>query len=127
MNLLIDECLHTSLIAVAQAHGHLAQHVAWMGLSGETDWALMERVRADDLTLVTNNARDFRKIFAREPIHAGLILILPQVPPARQRELLGIALTEIGAAELLVNEAVEIDVKAGAVVISRFAFPAPEL
>ncbi len=123
MNLLIDECLHTSLIAVAQAHGHLAQHVAWIGLSGETDWALMERVRAEDLTLVTNNARDFRKLFAREPIHAGLILILPQVPPARQRELLDIALTEIGAAEMLVNEAIEIDVQAGAVVISRLEFP----
>ena len=123
MNLLIDECLHTSLIAVAQGHGHLAQHVTWMGLSGETDWALMERVRAEDLTLVTNNARDFRRLFAREPIHAGLILILPQVPPARQRELLDIALTEIGAADLLVNEAIEINIQAGAVVISRFEFP----
>ena len=101
MNLLIDECLHTSLIAVAQGHGHLAQHVTWIGLSGETDWALMDRVRADDLTLVTNNARDFRRLFAREPIHAGLILILPQAPPARQREFFEAALAEIGAAELL--------------------------
>jgi hypothetical protein len=85
--------------------------------------ALMERVRAEDLTLVTNNARDFRRLFAREPIHAGLILILPQVPPARQRELLDIALTEIGAADLLVNEAIEINIQAGAVAISRFEFP----
>ncbi|EJZ22749.1 hypothetical protein RCCGEPOP_03161, partial [Rhizobium sp. Pop5] len=34
---LIDECLHTSLVAVAQAHGHDCFHVNWLGLSGETD------------------------------------------------------------------------------------------
>ncbi|WP_390891058.1 DUF5615 family PIN-like protein [Rhizobium laguerreae] len=66
MKFLIDECLHTSLVAVAQHHGHDCFHVNWLGLSGETDWDLMPRIVAEDFTFVTNNARDFRKLHARE-------------------------------------------------------------
>ena len=36
---LIDECLHTTLVEVARELGHEAQHVNWLGLSGATDWA----------------------------------------------------------------------------------------
>jgi predicted nuclease of predicted toxin-antitoxin system len=55
---LVDECLHTSLVAVAEARGHEARHVNWLGLSGETDWGLMPRILDEDFTFVTNNARD---------------------------------------------------------------------
>ena len=58
MKSLVDECLHTSLVAVAEARGHEARHVNWLGLSGETDWDLMPRIIAEDFTFVTNNARD---------------------------------------------------------------------
>ena len=81
MKFLIDECLHTSLVSTAADRGHEAYHVNWLGLSGESDWDLMPRIVADGLTFVTNNARDFRKLFAREPIHAGLVIIVPQVTP----------------------------------------------
>ena len=87
MKFLIDECLHTSLVAVAQAHGHECFHVNWLGLSGETDWDLMPRIVDGDFTFVTNNARDFRKLYAQEEVHAGLVIIVPQVVPVRQREL----------------------------------------
>ncbi|TCU06976.1 hypothetical protein EV132_1305 [Rhizobium sullae] len=63
MKFLIDECLHTSLVAVAQDHGHDCFHVNWLGLSGEGDWDLMPRIVAGDFTFVTNNARDFRKLY----------------------------------------------------------------
>ncbi|WP_434733891.1 DUF5615 family PIN-like protein [Rhizobium sp. YTUHZ044] len=71
MKFLIDECLHTSLVAVAQDHGHDCFHVNWLGLSGETDWDLMPRIVAGDFTFVTNNARDFRKLYAKEELHAA--------------------------------------------------------
>jgi hypothetical protein len=44
---LIGECLHTSLVAVAEERGHEARHVNWLGLSGETDWDLMPRIIAE--------------------------------------------------------------------------------
>lgn len=55
----------------------------------------MPRIVADGLTFVTNNARDFRKLFAREPIHAGLIIIVPQVTPSLQRSLFTLVLDEL--------------------------------
>jgi len=35
---LIDECLHASLVEVAHAAGHLADHVNYLGLGGSKDW-----------------------------------------------------------------------------------------
>lgn len=65
MRFLIDECLHTSLVGVAEQHGHECRHVNWLGLSGAADWDLMARIIDDDFTLVTNNAADFRRLYAR--------------------------------------------------------------
>lgn len=91
MKFLIDECLHTSLVAVATELGHEAQHVNWLGLSGETDWDLMPRIIAADFTFVTNNARDFRKLYSNEPLHAGLIIIVPQVTPPNSENSLSLS------------------------------------
>lgn len=74
---------------VAVARGHEGHHVVWLGLSGETDWGLMPRIIEGNFTFVTNNAADFRKLFAREELHAGLVIIVPQVRPALQKELFG--------------------------------------
>lgn len=38
MRLLIDECLHTSLIGVAHEAGYVCDHVNFIGLSGYEDW-----------------------------------------------------------------------------------------
>lgn len=124
MNFLIDECLHTSLVAVAQDRGHQASHVVWLGLTGEADWDLMKQVVADDLTFVTNNARDFRRLFAREPLHAGLIIVVPQVVPARQRELFAAVLDELAGGPGPVNEVVEIELSGDDAVITRYGLPA---
>jgi hypothetical protein len=64
---LIDECLHTSLVRVAEARGHEARHVNWIGLSGETDWNLMLRIAAEDFTFVTNAVLD--QIGLEEPVN----------------------------------------------------------
>lgn len=87
VKLLIDECLHTSLVEVAHAAGHLADHVNYLGLSSSRDWQLMSTIRAQDYTFVTNNRSDFLSLHGQEPLHAGVVIIVPNVTPARQREL----------------------------------------
>ncbi|NKJ39539.1 DUF5615 family PIN-like protein [Rhizobium sp. SG570] len=123
MKFLIDECLHTSLVALAQDLGHECSHVNWLGLSGETDWDLMPRIVEGDFTFVTNNARDFRKLYAKEELHAGLIIIVPQVLPARQRELFSAIVDELAATDNLVNEVIEISLEDGAAVVTRYVLP----
>jgi predicted nuclease of predicted toxin-antitoxin system len=120
---LIDECLHTSLVAVAQDRGHDCFHVNWLGLRGETDWDLMPRIVANDFTFVTNNARDFRKLYASEELHASLVIIVPQVLPALQRELFFAVLQEFADAQEIVNEVIEIAIEDGEAVLTRYTLP----
>ena len=47
----------------------------------------MVRIRSDEYTFVTNNRTDFTARYSREELHAGLVIIVPNVVPARQREL----------------------------------------
>jgi len=70
---MIDECLHTSLVEVAIMRGHQATHVTWRGLAGAADWTLMGPIRSGEFTFVTNNAKDFRRLYAREANHMGLV------------------------------------------------------
>lgn len=126
MKFLVDECLHTTLVAVAQNHGHDCFHVNWLGLSGETDWDLMPRIIEGDFTFVTNNARDFRKLYAKEALHAGLVIIVPQVLPARQRELFDAILEELVSAEELLNEVIEITLEDDDVVMTRYTLASPD-
>lgn len=126
MRFLIDECLHTSLVAEALTRGHEAQHVNWLGLSGEADWNLVPRIIADDFTFVTNNASDFRRLYAQEPLHAGLVIIVPQVQPALQRDIFNAVLDEIEDGAEPVNEAIEVRLEGGDVVIERYSLPEAE-
>jgi len=120
---LIDECLHTSLVGVAQAAGHQCDHVNWLGLSGTTDWDLMPRIVAGDYTFVTNNAADFRRMYGQEGLHAGLVIIVPQVPPARQRGLFNDLLAHLGAEGQLVNEVIEIVLEGDKVQMISYNLP----
>ena len=123
MKFLIDECLHTSLVAVAQNRGHECSHINWLGLSGETDWDLMPRIVDGNFTFITNNARDFRKLYAKEELHAGLVIIVPQVLPARQRALFEAVLDELVNVDELLNEVIEISVDEDALEITRYVLP----
>ena len=111
MKFLIDECRHISLVSTATDQGHEAYHVNWSGRSGKTDWDLMPKIVADGLIFVTNNARDFRKLFAREPVHAGRRIIVPQVTPSLQRELFSLVLSELDSVAALLNEAIEVTIE----------------
>ena len=100
VKLLIDECLHTSLVEVAHAAGHVADHVNYLGLGSSKDWQLMATIRAQDYTFVTNNRSDFLVLHGQEALHAGVIIIVPNVTPVRQRELFTAALKHIGTRDL---------------------------
>jgi len=123
VNFLIDECLHTSLVDVATERGHEATHVNFRGLSGVKDWNLMAPIREGEFTLVTNNARDFRRLYAREEIHAGLVILIPNVTPEEQRVLFDAALDELGAGAGLINEALEVGLVDGEIQITRYELP----
>ena len=64
MRFLIDECLHESLIGVAHAAG------------------LAARIVKDEFTFVTNNRVDFVRLFGMMELHAGLIVLVPNLAPA---------------------------------------------
>jgi predicted nuclease of predicted toxin-antitoxin system len=123
VNFLIDECLHTSLVAVARERGYGADHVSWLGLSGTADWDLMPIIVERDLTFVTNNASDFRRLYGSEVIHAGLVIIVPNVRPALQRELFTALLDYRGDSADLVNEVLEVRLEQGEIQIDHYKLP----
>jgi predicted nuclease of predicted toxin-antitoxin system len=106
--LLIDECLHTSLLNLAHAAGYAAEHVNYLGLGSSKDWELMKLILESDYTFVTNNRVDFLALYRQAPLHAGLIIIVPNVKPILQQELFRAALRAIGSGEL-VNTVVEVE------------------
>ncbi len=124
MKFLIDECLHTSLVGVANDVGYEAHHVVHLGLQGAEDHVLMGRVRKQDLIFVTNNDLDFQKLFAKESLHAGLIIIVPSVSPQLQRELFKSALDFIFGNEPL-NSAIRVSWGGGNITVEAFDLAKP--
>jgi len=122
MKLLVDECLHTSLIAIAHGAGHICDHVNFLGLGGKKDWQLMATIQADEYTFVTNNRSDFSLLYLREELHAGLVIIIPNVTPARQRDLFKAGLRHIGARDLT-NAVLEVDFVGGLIMCREYAYP----
>jgi predicted nuclease of predicted toxin-antitoxin system len=82
---LIDECLSIDLVSVAGRAGHDAQHVAHVGKAGWKDWNVVRYASDGDFVLVTNNASDFRRLYAAQPLHAGLVILIPAVSRALQQ------------------------------------------
>ena len=126
MKLLIDECLHTSLVEVAHAAGHVADHVNYLDLGSSKDWQLMGVIRKQDYTFVTNNRLDFLVLHGQEPLHAGVIIIVPNVTPVSQRELLRAALEHIGTRDLT-NTVVEVKYAGNQIACSEYTLPTTPL
>jgi predicted nuclease of predicted toxin-antitoxin system len=122
LKFLIDECLHTSLVQVAQAAGYMADHVNYLSLGGLKDWQLLPVIRQRELTFVTNNGADFLALLGKEPLHPGMIIIVPNVTPVLQRELFGAALDHIGARDLT-NSVVEVKYVGDRIVCSEYDLP----
>jgi predicted nuclease of predicted toxin-antitoxin system len=124
---LIDECLSPELVALARALGfHESTHVTWLGMRSRKDWAIVRRAVEDGFVLVTNNSVDFRALYGRENLHAGLVCLNVASGLMRlkvQKSLFLLALDRFGTAEP-VNEALEVTLTAGGkVVLERYALP----
>jgi predicted nuclease of predicted toxin-antitoxin system len=125
MKFLIDECLHGSLVGVAHAAGFEAMHVNHLGLSGKPDWELAERVVNDEFTFVTNNRVDFIRLFGNMQLHAGLIVIVPNVAPALQRALFEAAIQYLTGRDLI-NAVIEVTLDLKVVKCFEYRLPAEE-
>ncbi len=64
----------------------------------------MPRIIEEDFTFVTNNAPAFRKLYAKEELHAGLVIIVPQVLPMLQRELFALILQDLADTQDMVTK-----------------------
>jgi len=94
--------------------------VSLLGLGSSKDWQLMVTIRQRDYTFVTNNRSDFLALHRQEPLHAGVIIIVPSVTASRQRELFTAALKHIGTRDLT-NTVVEVKYAGNQIVCSEYA------
>ena len=107
---LIDECLTPKLVEVANQFGYVAHHVQYREWKSRGDADLLKHIRAEDLTLVTNNWKDFEPMLRREEVHPGAV-VLPNVPRASQISAFERALRAIEAVEPpldMVNTVIEV-------------------
>ena len=113
VKLFIDECLSPQLAARLNATGRYdAVHPLHVGRRGEPDHRVVERCIAEDRIIVTENARDFRRLIGGSELHPGLIIL-----PALDREGTWTALQAVLAfledrdrsVDIMVNHVLEID------------------
>ena len=82
MRLFIGECLSPQLATRLNATGRFdAVHPLHVGRRGEPDHRVLEWCIAEDRIIVTENARDFRRLIGASELHPGLIIL-----PALDRE-----------------------------------------
>ncbi len=123
MRFLIDECLTVDLVAVAGQAGHEAHHVARVGKAGWKDWNVARYARDGDFILVTNNASDFRRLYAAQPLHAGLVIMIPAVGRILQQRLFKTILDEIAILGEPINRVIEVDLDGDDVTFAVYDFP----
>lgn len=120
MKFLIDECLTVELVFEAEQKGYEAYHLVRIGKAGWMDWNIVPYAVDSDLILVTNNAGDFRQLYLRQPIHPGLIIILPNVERPIQRMLFREALTALATVGSLVNRVLEVSLYEDEVILKGY-------
>src|SRR5258708_864201 len=110
---LIDECLSPRLVAAANRAGFEAYHVVHIGRAAWQDWRIAAFALANDMVFVTNNAIDFRALYAGQELHSGLVLILPNTNRESETRLFNAALAKLGEFSELTNRVLEVDVGPG--------------
>jgi predicted nuclease of predicted toxin-antitoxin system len=123
MRFLIDECLSIDLVSIASQAGHEAQHVAQGGKAGWKDWNVASHAAEGDFVLVTNNASDFRRLYATQPLHAGLVIISPNVNRMEQQRLFHGALDELTRLGEPVNRVLGFDIEGDEVTFKLYDLP----
>ena len=82
----------------------------------------MRIVREQEYTFVTNNRADFLALHGKEPLHAGVIIIVPNVTPTKQRALFQVALDHIDRRDLT-NTVLEVQFEDGRTRCSEYELP----
>ena len=106
---LIDECLTPNLAALAKDWGYNAEHVTEVELGRARDDLLAAFAVGREAVFVTNNARDFRRLYKALPFHPGLVIILPSVRATVQMRLFERVVRFISEQPEPVNQLIEID------------------
>ena len=91
-------------------------------MSGKPDWELADRIVKDEFTFVTNNRVDFMRLFGKMELHAGLIVIVPNVVPSVQRALFEAAIQYLAGKELI-NSVIEVSVEGKTVKCIEYQIP----
>ena len=123
MRFLIDECLSVDLVAIAEQCGHEARHIAHVGRAGWKDWNVARYASDGDFILVTNNASDFRQLYAAQPLHAGLVILIPAVNRMVQQKLFRAALDELALIGEPVSRVLEVDLGGEEVTLTLYHLP----
>lgn len=120
VKLFIDECLSPQLATRLNETGRYdAVHPLHVGRRGEPDHRVLEWCVAEDRVIVTENARDFRRLVSGAELHPGLIIL-----PAMNREGTWLSLRNALSylenrghpADLMVNHVLEVD-ESGAITL----------
>jgi hypothetical protein len=83
---------------------------------------LLPVIVGGNYTFVTNNRKDFLRLYRHVEVHAGLLIIVPSVNWLKQIELFNKVLDAIEAANFdVVNQRVEVSID-GRVVMSQWPF-----
>lgn len=80
--------------------------------------------RDGDFILVTNDASDFRQLYAAQPLHAGLVILMPSVERTLQRKLFQAALDELAVIGEPINRVLEVDLVGEEVTFTLYDWPA---
>jgi predicted nuclease of predicted toxin-antitoxin system len=110
MKFLVDECLSVKLPTVAHDAGHEAYHVVHLSWGGFADWQLLRKAREMNYTFVTTNATDFKKLYSREELHTGLILLPGELKLCTQCAVFKLAIEEIASGHLI-NSVLEVSLE----------------
>jgi hypothetical protein len=79
-----------------------------------------------DFVLVTNNASDFRRLYASQPLHAGLVILIPAVDCVLQQRLFKTALDELAILGEPLNRVIEVDLDGDDVTFAVYDLPSGE-
>ncbi len=108
---LFDECMTPTLRSVAKEFGHFGLHVEDLKRAGESDEAIAILARDRDCVMVTNNRMDFVRIYRRFELHAGLVIIVPNVSKELQRALFAEVLDGLRSQPDIANALIEVDIE----------------
>jgi len=97
--------------------------VAHVGRAGWKDWNVARHASDGDFVLITNNASDFRHLYATQALHAGLVILIPNVGRSLQKRLFQATLDELAIIGEPVNRVLEVDLDGDEVTLALYDLP----